>query len=51
MIPSFLLTIAWVIIGFRCGLRFYQLVSKRTKDWLEISFHLSVVLVAISFLL
>ncbi|MEQ6377385.1 hypothetical protein RZN25_11185 [Bacillaceae bacterium S4-13-56] len=51
VIPPILITLAWVCIVVRCGMRFYHLVGRRTKDWLEILFQLSVGIIALSFLL
>ncbi|ADU30288.1 hypothetical protein [Evansella cellulosilytica] len=49
MIPQMVMTIAWVIIGIRAGLKFFHLINRKSKDWLEILFHLSIVIVALSF--
>ena len=51
MVPSVLITAAWIIIGIRCGLRFFNLLNHRSKDWLEILFNLSFVVLALAFLL
>ncbi|MCD8511900.1 MAG: hypothetical protein LRY73_19980 [Bacillus sp. (in: Bacteria)] len=44
--PSIIITLAWVFVGIRCGLKFFHLISSRSKDWLEILFYLSVTLIA-----
>lgn len=51
VIPPILITLAWICIVVRCGIRFYQLVNRGAKDWLEILFQLSVALIALSFVL
>ncbi|UTR09793.1 MULTISPECIES: hypothetical protein [Evansella] len=51
MIPGILITIAWVLIAVRCGLRFFHLINNRSKDWLEVLFQLSIVIIALAFLL
>lgn len=51
LIPGILITIAWVLIAVRCGLRFFHLINNRSKDWLEVLFQLSIVIIALAFLL
>ncbi|MFA9557049.1 hypothetical protein ACERII_07085 [Evansella sp. AB-rgal1] len=51
MIPSVLITLAWVFIAIRCGVRFVHLLNRKSQDWLEMLFQFSVVLIALSFLL
>ncbi|MDQ0255082.1 hypothetical protein J2S74_002464 [Evansella vedderi] len=49
--PSIILTIAWLFVGVRCGIRFFNLINSRSKDWLEILFYLSVTIIALSVIL
>ncbi|MBU9722063.1 MULTISPECIES: hypothetical protein [Bacillaceae] len=51
MIPDLLLTIAWILVGVRCGIKFVNLLNSRSKDWLEILFYLSVVIITLGILL
>ncbi|WP_157811980.1 hypothetical protein [Alteribacter populi] len=49
--PGILITIAWVIVGIRSTIRFVKLINTGMKDWLEVLFHLSIILIALSFIL
>jgi len=51
MIPKLLYQIALIIIIARCGYVAFTLLNKTRKAWLEILFYLSVVIVALTFLL
>ncbi|WP_156906535.1 hypothetical protein [Alteribacter aurantiacus] len=50
MIPSIVITIAWVVVGVRSLLKLVNLFNGGTKNWLEVLFHLSVILIALSFI-
>ncbi|WP_167577827.1 hypothetical protein [Ammoniphilus sp. YIM 78166] len=51
MIPL-LVQIAWVIVIVRCGYAAFKLLNRgRRKPWLDILFYISVVIIALAFLL
>ncbi|WP_171051683.1 hypothetical protein [Alteribacter natronophilus] len=49
--PELLLLIAWIVVGVRCTLRFARLLNSFAKNWMEVLFHVSVVIIALSFIL
>ncbi|MBU9714081.1 hypothetical protein [Evansella tamaricis] len=49
--PSILWTIAWILVAARCGVRFIHLLNSGSKDLLEILFNMSVVIIALGFLI
>jgi len=49
--PSLLLQAALIIIVARSGYRTFQLAGAVRKQWLDILFHASVAILALSFLL
>ncbi|MBM7094438.1 MULTISPECIES: hypothetical protein [Alteribacter] len=51
MIPSIIITIAWVVVGFWSLLKLVNLFNGGTKNWLDILLHLAVILIALSFIL
>ncbi|UJF33611.1 hypothetical protein [Paenibacillus hexagrammi] len=51
MLPSMLIQIALIVIVGRSVYRFITLFRPIRKDWIELAFHASVALVALSFLL
>lgn len=50
-IPSILIQIALIVIVVRSAYRAFQMGGAYRKMWLDIAFHISIALVALSFLL
>ncbi|WP_158289595.1 hypothetical protein [Paenibacillus flagellatus] len=51
MIPSLLIQIALIVIVARSAYKAFTLGGSSRKPWFDIAFHVSVALVALSFLL
>ncbi|HEY0826539.1 MAG TPA: hypothetical protein VGE40_00440 [Bacilli bacterium] len=49
--PTLLYQIALIIIIVRCGYIAFLQLSHRSKNWLDFFFHVSVVIVALTFLI
>ncbi len=49
--PTLLYQIALIIIIARCGYMAFLQLNNRSKNWLDFLFHISVVIVALTFLI
>ncbi|WP_161780737.1 hypothetical protein [Tumebacillus flagellatus] len=51
MVPGIVLKVCWLVIFAHSGYTTFQLLNQtRHKDWFKILFHLSVAIVALSFI-